>query len=77
MTIYNVIKILSKDLVVVNSIEYGNQMFSKVKLRKATTCQQTRIKIEKGQFAWRPQTNTYNRGERISLEGMISLIAIK
>lgn len=62
---YSVERILSDDLVVLRSLEYGSQMWTPCKVRKATLCLLCGEGIEKNVVVFRPLTNGGNRMERI------------
>jgi hypothetical protein len=50
--------------------EFGRQVWTKAKTRKVWECEVCRKRIEKGQVAYRPITNGYNRMCRICEECM-------
>ena len=70
MTYYEFVKRLDDNIVVMSSEQYGEQLWSKCKTRKSFTCKEYNIKLPAGTMAYRPQTNGYNRMERISEHAM-------
>lgn len=66
---YTLERRLGQDFVMLSS-EYGSQLWSKITLRKDTTCEELNITLPKGTKAYRPSTNRYNRMHRISEAGM-------
>jgi hypothetical protein len=73
MTDYRLEQVLNENTVVLSS-KYGSQIWSKCKLRKDNTCEQTGIILIKGSGAFRPNTNGYNRMHRISINAMNIII---
>lgn len=69
MNDYKLIERISDELIRLSS-KYGDQIFALVKIRKARKCVETGIEIAKGNYAYRPITNGYNRMHRISIVGM-------
>ena len=66
MTEYALVEILSSSLIGVESGEYGRQLFSSRKLRKACRCTSCKIEIPKGATAWAEVTScAANRMERL------------
>ncbi len=68
--IYEFVTRLDKNLVIMTSDKYGEQMWAKCKARKKFTCVQYGIEFASGSLAYRPQTNGYNRMERMSVQAM-------
>lgn len=68
-TDYTKIKNLSDELCVLSHPQYGEQVWSIVKVRKHKLCIYTHADLY-GQFAWSPITNGNNRMDRISTEAM-------
>ena len=66
---------LSDDLCNVIHLRYGRQMWSKVKMRKIANCMVTGKPLGMGSVVYSPVTNSCNRGDRISQEGMTLLEA--
>lgn len=60
-------------LVTVEHWKKGEQLWSRVEVRKDHTCSVNGETIEKGDRCFAPVTNADNRGDRISFNGMVSL----
>jgi hypothetical protein len=73
---YKFIQSPGKGLVVTYHPEYGEQIWSLVKVRKYKNCLFLGIPL-RGKEAYMPVTNLNNRMERISKEGMQKLTSIK
>lgn len=69
---YTLQKIISSDIIVLDGI-YGSKTWKRCRLRKDTECIETKIELSKGDEAYRPMSNGYDRMERISLVGMQSI----
>ena len=54
--------------------KYGRQIWTKCKMRKLHKCSVTGKTIEKGDTAFRPITNSNNRSDRITFDGIEELI---
>ncbi len=65
MTDYGLVKRLSKGVVVLQSRNYGQQVFTRARLRVKRTCPICRCVIAPGAMAYRPITNGDNRCHRI------------
>ena len=76
MTDYKLEQIWQEDTVILTSSEYGRQIWCKCILRKNNICELTNIKLIKGNKAYRPITNGYNRMHRISEIAMKSICKI-
>lgn len=77
MIIYTLKQVLNKDIVILNSSEYGSQIWQTCRLRKDNICEQTGINLKVGSKAFRPITNGYNRMYRISIEAMNGICKLK
>lgn len=73
MVLYNFVTRLDVNIVILNSDEYGEQIWVKCKTRKKFRCRQYDIEFEAGSVAYRPQTNGYNRMDRISEQAMLTM----
>lgn len=74
---YKMIKRLSEAVVVLSWKNGINDLWSRTKIRKCKNCEITDEKIDKGEYAWIPITNGYNRMHRISDAGIIELENLK
>lgn len=72
MTDYKIVQIIDQNTVVLES-KYGTQIWTIVTLRKDNICEQTKIVLQKGVKAYKPNTNGYNRSHRISVIAMGNL----
>ena len=70
---YKLEKKLAEDLFILSHPEHGTKMWSLCRLRKRHTCTLSRVVIEKGEKAFRPITNGYDRMNRISVLAMNNL----
>lgn len=70
---YKYIKAIGDGVVVLKSSECGEQVWTLCKPRKDHQCVVAEERIRKGDEAYRPITNGYNRMERISKVGMMML----
>ena len=73
MTIIESMEIITDRLVRIVNSEHGRQLWSACKVRKTHKCMVTKKRIDKGEEAYRPLTNSNNRADRISLAGMGTL----
>lgn len=64
-TDYRRVAVMNEGLLRVASEKYGMQLFTRVKLRKNTSCAACGDPLNKGTEAFSPLTNGYNRMHRV------------
>jgi hypothetical protein len=65
MAEYRFRKVMGEGLVVLSSIEYGQQIWHRMTLHKAKHCDDCRTLLAVGTECFRPFTNGYNRMHRL------------
>lgn len=75
MGYYKYVKAIGDGAIILKSAKHGEQVWTLCKLRKDNRCVVAEERILKGDEAYRPVTNGYNRMERISKVGMSILKA--
>jgi len=67
MTVYRIVAMLNDGALRATSEEFGTELFTRGAARKDHRCATCGDVISKGQAAWRPLTNGYNRMHRVHL----------